>query len=74
MLAVTAGAFLLVTWIATKGLFVFLQPAYPLTYERLRPSEIQVHCESIMEDGELTYDEFTGSQSSLNNHQEACSN
>jgi hypothetical protein len=25
MLAVTAGAFLLVTWIATKGLFFFLQ-------------------------------------------------
>jgi hypothetical protein len=25
MLAVTAGAFLLVTWIATKDLFVFLQ-------------------------------------------------
>jgi hypothetical protein len=24
MLAVTAGAFLLVTWVATKGLFVFL--------------------------------------------------
>ena len=27
MLAVTAGAFLLVTWIATKGLFFFLQEA-----------------------------------------------
>jgi hypothetical protein len=25
MLAVTAGAFLLVTWVATKGLFFFLQ-------------------------------------------------
>jgi hypothetical protein len=25
MLAVTAGAFLLVTWAATKGLFFFLQ-------------------------------------------------
>jgi len=25
MLAVTAGAFLLLTWIATKGLFFFLQ-------------------------------------------------
>jgi hypothetical protein len=25
MLAVTAGAFLLVTWVATKGLFLFLQ-------------------------------------------------
>jgi hypothetical protein len=27
MLAVTAGGFLLVTWIATKALFVFLQEA-----------------------------------------------
>jgi hypothetical protein len=25
MLAVTAGAFLMVTWVATKGLFFFLQ-------------------------------------------------
>jgi hypothetical protein len=25
MLVVTAGAFLLVTWVATRGLFVFLQ-------------------------------------------------
>jgi hypothetical protein len=25
MLAITAGAFLLVTWIATKGLFFFFQ-------------------------------------------------
>jgi hypothetical protein len=25
MLAVTAGAFLLATWVATKGLFFFLQ-------------------------------------------------
>ncbi len=25
MLAITAGAFLLVTWVATKGLFFFLQ-------------------------------------------------
>jgi hypothetical protein len=25
MLAVTEGAFLLVTWVATKGLFFFLQ-------------------------------------------------
>ena len=29
MLAVTTGAFLLVTWIATKGLFFFLQE-YPI--------------------------------------------
>jgi hypothetical protein len=27
MLAVTAGAFLLVTWIATKGLFFFQESA-----------------------------------------------
>jgi hypothetical protein len=27
MLAVTAGAFLLVTWVATKALFFFLLPA-----------------------------------------------
>ena len=27
MLAVTAGAFLLVTWVATKALFFFLQEA-----------------------------------------------
>jgi hypothetical protein len=27
MLAITAGAFLLVVWVATKALFVFLQEA-----------------------------------------------
>ena len=29
MLAVTAGAFLLITWVATKGLFLLLQE-YPI--------------------------------------------
>jgi hypothetical protein len=27
MLAITAGAFLLITWVATKALFAFLQEA-----------------------------------------------
>ena len=38
------------------------------------PREILVLCESIMEDGELTYDELYRLAEWLNNHQEACSN
>jgi len=38
------------------------------------PREILVLCESIMEDGELTYDELYRLGEWLNNHQEACSN
>ena len=38
------------------------------------PREILVLCESIMEDGELTYDELYQLAEWLNNHQEACSN
>ena len=38
------------------------------------PRDILVLCESIMEDGELTYDELYRLAEWLNNHQEACSN
>jgi hypothetical protein len=38
------------------------------------PSELLLLCESIIEDGELTYDELYQLAEWLNNHQEACSN
>jgi hypothetical protein len=38
------------------------------------PSELLLLCESIIEDGELTYDELYQLTEWLNNHQEACSN
>ena len=36
--------------------------------------ELLILCETIVEDGELTYDELYQLAESLNNHQEACSN
>jgi hypothetical protein len=37
------------------------------------PRELLILCESIMEDGELTYDELYQLAEWLNNHREACS-
>jgi hypothetical protein len=41
--------------------------------ERLRPhTELLLVCESIIEDGELTYDELYRLADWLNNHHEVC--